>query len=132
MSRIVSESEKCVGCLACVVTCMDHHYAGDDPNAVSCRKYRPFDLARGLTIYLTESCRHCPDAPCIDASPVGAITRDEAGVTHVDREKCVGCRCCLRACPYGMPVFDAAGKSVRCDGCGACVSVCANGALRWE
>ena len=132
MSRIVSDSEKCVGCLACVVTCMDHHYAGDDPNAVSCRKYRPFDLARGLTIYLTESCRHCPDAPCIDACPVGAITRDEAGVTHVDRMKCVGCRCCFNACPYGLPVFDAAGKSVRCDGCGACVSVCANGALRWE
>ncbi len=132
MSRIVSDSEKCVGCLACVVTCMDHHYAGDDPNAVSCRKYRPFDLKRGLTIYLTESCRHCSDAPCIDACPTGAITRDEAGVTHVDRGVCVDCRCCFNACPFGLPVFDAEGKSVRCDLCLSCVRICANGALTLE
>ena len=102
MSRIISDADMCVGCLACVVTCMDHHYAGDDPNAVSYRKYRTFDLPRGLTQYLTESCRHCSDAPCIDA------------------------------CPVGSPVFDGEGKSLRCDGCLACVQICPNGALRLE
>ena len=132
MSRIVSDNEKCVGCLACVVTCMDHHYAGDDPNAVSFRTYKAVDLPRGLTQYLTESCRHCPDAPCMDACPVGAISRDAKGWTHVDRDACVGCRACRNACPYGSPVFDAEGKSLRCDGCMACVQVCPNGALRAE
>ncbi len=132
MSFIRSDSEKCVGCLACVVTCMDHHYAGDDPNAVSYRKYRPVDLPRGLTLYLTESCRHCADATCMDACPVGAITRDDNGWTHVERDRCVGCRSCLNACPYALPVFDMEGKSCRCDGCMACVQVCPNGALKLE
>ncbi len=129
MSRIVSDNEKCVGCLACVVTCMDHHYAGSDTRAVSYRKYHAVDLPSGLTQYLTESCRHCPDAPCMDACCVGAITRGADGWTHVDRDACVGCRACLRACPWSLPVFDAEGKSLRCDGCMACVQICPNSAL---
>ena len=129
MPHIVSDSEKCVGCFACVVTCLDHHYTADDPCAVSYRVTRRVDLPRGLTLSLTESCRHCADAPCLDACPVGAIRRDAAGWTHVDRDACVGCRCCLRACPWGLPVFDAVGKSLRCDGCMACVRNCPNGAL---
>ena len=130
MSAIISDDDKCVGCLACVVKCMDHHYAPCDPNAVSYRRYRAVDLAKGLTQYLTESCRHCADAPCIDACPVRAICRGDDGLTRVDRGVCVGCRACLRACPYGSPVFDASGKSLRCDGCAACVQICPNGALR--
>ena len=129
MSHIVSDNDKCVGCLACVVTCMDHHFAADDKNAVSFRRYRGVDLDKGLTQYLTESCRHCADAPCIDACPVSAISRDESGMTRVDRAACVGCRACFHACPYDVPVFDADGKSARCDLCGACVTVCPNGAL---
>ena len=129
MAHIVSDNDRCVGCLACVVSCMDHHYAGEDKNAVSYRTYRPVDLPRGLTQYLTESCRHCQDAPCIDACPVAAITRDAEGMTRVDRAACVGCRACYHACPWNIPVFDAEGKSLRCDLCGACVVVCPNGAL---
>ena len=130
MRYIACDNEKCVGCFACVVACLDRHHAGDDPNAVSRRIYRPIDLPRGLTLNLTQSCRHCPDAPCAAACPVGAITRGDNGLTRVDRDKCVGCRKCLRACPFGLPVFDAAGKSIRCDGCMACAEICPNGALR--
>ena len=130
MSRIVSDNETCVGCLACVVTCLDHHYAGSDARAVSYRSYHAVDLPMGLTQYLTESCRHCTDAPCMDACCVGAISRGADGWTHVDRDACVGCRACLRACPWSLPVFDSEGKSLRCDGCLSCVQVCPNGALR--
>ena len=129
MSHIACDNDRCVGCLACVVTCMDHHYAADDKIAVSYRRYRSVDLSKGLTQYLTDSCRHCADAPCLDACPVGAVTRDGNGMTRVDRAACVGCRACFNACPFGIPVFDAEGKSLRCDLCGACVTVCPNGAL---
>ena len=130
MSHITCDNDKCVGCLACVVTCMDHHYAADDKNTVSYRRYWAAHLTeKGLTQYLTDSCLHCADAPCMDACPVGAISRDGRVVTRVDRDACVGCRACLHVCPYDCPVFDAEGKSMRCDLCGACVMVCPNGAL---
>ena len=132
MGHIVSDNDRCVGCLACVVTCMDHHFAAEDHNAVSFRTYKAVDLSKGLTQYLTDSFRHCADAPCIDACPVSCISRDDNGWTKVDRDECVGCRACLNACPYALPVFDAEGKSRRCDGCMACVQVCPNGALRLE
>ena len=132
MGHIVSDNDRCVGCLACVVTCMDHHFAAEDHNAVSFRTYKAVDLSKGLTQYLTDSCRHCADAPCIDACPVSCISRDDNGWTKVDRDECVGCRACLNACPYALPVFDAEGKSRRCDGCMACVQVCPNDALRLE
>ena len=132
MGHIVSDNDRCVGCLACVVTCMDHHFAAEDHNAVSFRTYKAVDRSKGLTQYLTDSCRHCADAPCIDACPVSCISRDDNGWTKVDRDECVGCRACLNACPYALPVFDAEGKSRRCDGCMACVQVCPNGALRLE
>lgn len=133
--KVVCSSEKCTGCLACVVTCLDQHYPADAHSALSPRRYEKRVLPSGYTRYETFSCRHCQDAPCISACPVGAIRRDEQGWTRVDRARCIGCRMCLNACPYDIPRIDGERKMVKCDGCGgdpACVAVCPNGALSIE
>lgn len=45
-------------------------------------------------------CRQCEDAPCANVCPNGAISRDK-GFVHVMQERCIGCKTCVVACPYG-------------------------------
>ncbi|MBE6016792.1 MAG: 4Fe-4S dicluster domain-containing protein [Lachnospiraceae bacterium] len=132
--KIICDNEKCSGCLACVVACTDHHYAETENDAVSGRIYKTVTEPSGYTRYVTESCRHCENAPCIDACPVNAIS-EEGGWVLVDRDICIGCQMCSQACPFDIPRFRSDGKMFKCDGCGgdpACVKICPNGALKVE
>ena len=132
--RIVCDNQKCTGCLACVVTCLDHHYPGDAKGAVAPRRYKKSVQPSGYTKYDTYSCYHCKSAPCAAVCPVKAI-QQENGWVMVNREVCIGCGQCVKACPFGIPQRGHDGKMVKCDGCGGepnCVKVCPNGALTVE
>lgn len=57
--------------------------------------------------YLPITCQHCDNAPCVKACPVtGTYRRDEDGTVQLRIERCVGCRYCMAACPYGVRVFN--------------------------
>ena len=133
--RVVCDESKCIGCLACVVSCIDRHYDVAAADAVAPRIHRKEQRLSGLMQYKTESCRHCAEAACMAACPVGALSRDGHGFVVTNREACVGCGACARACPFQIPRKDAAGKMVKCDGCGgepACVAICPTRALTLE
>ncbi len=134
------DAEKCVACGACAIACMDQNdtdiEAGQQPN----RWVGTLEpgLNRGHFSYLSLSCMHCTDAPCIPACPVCCIKKDEKGLTVYDNSLCIGCRSCAMACPYGAPHYGADGKMSKCGGCAvrmqygyepACVRVCPTGAL---
>ena len=130
--RIVSDNDKCTGCLACVVTCIDHHYSETEKDAVSGRLYKLTVESSGYTKYITESCRHCKNAPCAAVCPAGAITVSESGWVQISRALCIGCRACAGACPFDIPQFNPDGTMFKCDGCGgdpACINICPNKAL---
>ncbi len=134
MRHIECDHEKCVGCLACVTACIDQHCERENESAVSARLILRRTDGAG---YVTASCRHCAAAPCAAVCPTGALSLQD-DMVQVQREKCVGCHACQKACPFGVPRFDAGGIIVKCDLCthgaaGAfppsCVAVCPTGAL---
>lgn len=141
MSRVVCDPALCSGCLACVVACMDQHYDETKADAVSPRIYEKRTSRKsGLVSYITRSCLHCADAPCMEQCPMKVFERTENGfVVAFHKEKCIGCRTCARVCPHDIPRYDKEGKIVQCDGCAtrvacglgpACVRACNTGALR--
>ena len=73
--------------------------------------------------------------------PASAISkRDEDGIVTVDQDRCIGCKYCNIACPFGVPQYNSKGM-VKCDGCistglktgelPACVKAVGNGALHF-
>jgi len=83
---------KCIGCGACEAACEFIH---GKPYIVVYR------TSIGLDIPV--SCMHCAKAPCIEACPTGAMTRDNSGAVYIEQSKCIGCLACLYACPFGIP-----------------------------
>ena len=89
------------------------------------------------------ACNHCEEAACILACPTGAAHRKvENGPVFIDKNKCIGCKMCIQACPFGVITLNAEGKSaLKCDLCierqakgedPACVSACPTGSLSFS
>ena len=126
---ILVDTDKCVGCYACVVACKLRHRL--PPHPVHPPRGNPHgpELIRVYEVDPSEpdgeahqcfqgiACMHCLDAPCIGACPRSAIYKDlETCITVVDDAECIGCMSCLSACPYGAPQFHD-GSLMLCDLC---------------
>ena len=140
---VLFDPSKCCSCGACMMGCMDQNdvdlAAGDRPFRWV-KEYEDPKGEPGNCIYMSISCRHCVDAPCVAGCPTGCLQKDsDTGMTVYDRSKCIGCHSCAMACPFGIPRFSPKdGKMLKCDGCyarvengmqPACVRACAFGAL---
>jgi len=55
---------------------------------------------------ILRKCMHCVHPTCVAACPVGALHKDDNGATVYDDKKCIGCRFCMLACPFGVPTFE--------------------------
>jgi formate dehydrogenase iron-sulfur subunit len=53
-------------------------------------------------IMMSDVCKHCAHAPCLDVCPTGAIVRTEFDTVYIQEPACNGCRDCVAACPYGV------------------------------
>jgi len=83
---------------------------------------------------LSVACMHCDKPLCAEVCPTTAITKRADGVVLIDNDKCIGCRYCEWACPYGAPQFnEELGVMTKCTFCEdllakgenpACVDAC--------
>ena len=135
---LVLNVARCVGCHSCEFSCAVAHARAQDPNAILRAGERPgyrvfIEAYKGQAIPI--HCNHCEEAACLLACPTGAIYRKaEKGPVLLDLTRCIGCRMCVQACPFGVMTLNSDGKGVRkCDLCverlaagqePACVTAC--------
>lgn len=125
------EIDKCIGCNRCVEACKAENDVPDEPfffrtwveryvikrdgevlvEAISVKGPSPRpavqdepDVVR--TFFVPKLCNQCANPPCVQVCPVGATFSTEDGVVLVDRDRCIGCRYCIQACPYGARYLD--------------------------
>ena len=63
----------------------------DDPNR-----------SQAAWLMMSDVCKHCVDAPCLEVCPTGAILRTEFDTVYINEPACNGCRDCISACPFGV------------------------------
>jgi Fe-S-cluster-containing dehydrogenase component len=104
---MVIDTRRCVGCEACVIACkIENKTPPGVYYTVVTRE--PLPGARNdRPVFMTKPCFHCEQPPCVSVCPVGAtFKRAEDGIVVVDYDRCIGCRYCMAACPYGARWFD--------------------------
>ncbi len=139
---IIGDPSKCVGCLRCELACSEFNDGKASPSISRIKVSRNINLGpNGGTwvhgLITQDICKQCPHpVPCANACPNDAIVMaDSTNVRVVDPKKCIGCKMCLRACPWDMMSFDPeTEKATKCFLCGGnpkCVAACPAEALTY-
>ncbi|MBI4115627.1 MAG: 4Fe-4S dicluster domain-containing protein [Candidatus Omnitrophica bacterium] len=104
---MVIDLKRCVNCKACTVACKLENKTppGVAYNPVIEEEIGEFPYVQRR--WFPKPCFHCDNPPCTHVCPVTATyKRQEDGIVIVDYDKCIGCRYCITACPYGARYFD--------------------------
>ena len=99
---LVIDLDRCIGCGSCEIACkMENNVPlGTYYNRVL--SVGPIGTFPNIKqYYLPTVCQNCRDAPCVKVCPTGASYKTEDGQVLVNKEKCIGCKMCMAACPYG-------------------------------
>jgi len=147
-SGVLCDTTRCQGCERCIAACKRENGLGPDRPQRWQRRIDDLSATRLSTIerrpnnhYVRVQCRHCLEPACVSACLVGAMQKTPEGPVIYDQDRCMGCRYCMVACPYGIPRYDwdrAVPGIRKCSLCyprlkrgeePACVSACEQGVL---
>jgi len=140
-AAILTDLTKCIGCGACTLACQEINGLPrqDPPHELSANAWSAVRSDGGLTI--RQQCMHCLDPACASVCPVRALQKTPEGPVVYDASRCIGCRYCMLACPFGIPKYEwdkALPKVQKCIMCyekrvsrgeqPACTAACPTGA----
>jgi Fe-S-cluster-containing dehydrogenase component len=114
---------RCIGCRRCVYACAAENNQSRDPQVHWIKVlqmdkehgvdfthadayYQPAEVPQDGHFYMPVSCQQCRDSPCTKVCPTGATWAETDGIVVIDYDWCIGCRCCMAACPYGARHFN--------------------------
>jgi formate dehydrogenase iron-sulfur subunit len=148
MSRaILVDTTKCIGCGACAAACkVVNSLPLDDPAAAKdfpanpvtedalvtfAQSHGEVDAKLSATtlnvvqthgsVFVRRFCMHCQDPTCASVCPVGALRKTAAGPVLYDASRCMGCRYCMMACPFGIPRYEWKSALPKVKKCTMCV-----------
>ena len=131
---IVTDLNRCVGCLACMVACkaVNNVPIGNFWNKVlrigPNVKADAQDIGHDVEMYyLPVGCQHCKEPECVHVCPTEASHVAEDGTVQIDKSKCIGCQFCAMACPYGVRYLNEEERVV--EKCTLCEQITAQGGL---
>ena len=103
---MVIDLQKCVGCDSCSVACKAENRTppGVSYNVVMEEEHGEFPNVQRTNV--PRPCMQCENPPCVQVCPVSATYKMDNGVVNIDYDRCIGCRYCMIACPYGARYFD--------------------------
>lgn len=109
---ILTDVTKCIGCEECVLACKSTYELPPDRPWRWQKDVTDLSATRWTTIinkpggvHVRKQCRHCAEPACASVCPVGALTKTPEGAVVYDGTRCMGCRYCMMACPYGIPRY---------------------------
>ncbi|MBD3178107.1 MAG: 4Fe-4S dicluster domain-containing protein [Candidatus Latescibacteria bacterium] len=130
--RVYVDMNKCIGCRSCAAACAEGHH---DQGLL---KHGPVEETALIPLH----CRHCDNPLCLEVCPEDAIHKTDDGVIVRENQRCIGCKSCVLACPFGVMLpYRTWHISPKCDLCvdrleegqePRCVSTCTTGALIFE
>jgi len=115
---------RCVGCRQCVFACVEENNQSRGKPEIQWIRVLEMDKAHGVDLnhsdvyydaaevprpgkfYMPVQCQQCDDPPCVKTCPVAATWKEKDGIVVIDYDWCIGCRCCMAACPYGARRFN--------------------------
>lgn len=151
-NSVLIDTTKCIGCKSCQAACKvaNHLPTDDNPVALSATTLSIVnfpnvsnDPKKPVLQPVKFACMHCQDPACVSVCPVAALYKTENGTVEYNANRCIGCRYCMTACPFGVPKYNwnsASPQVIKCtrnclkDGTRdkpACVGACPVGALQY-
>jgi formate dehydrogenase iron-sulfur subunit len=121
-----TDTTVCIGCKACQVACHQWNDLPAAANGLPVLSGNSYDNTGSLSdvnwrhvkfieqfspdpnraeaawLMMSDVCKHCVDAPCLEVCPTGAILRTEFDTVYINEPACNGCRDCISACPFGV------------------------------
>ncbi len=135
----VIDQTRCIGCHACTVACKEENRVALGTFRTWVKYVEKGEFPNTRRHFAVLRCNHCDNAPCVTICPTVALYRRPDGIVDFDRDRCIGCKSCMQACPYDALYIDPETQTAaKCHFCAhrverglepACVIVCPERAI---